>query len=133
MKTWTILYRSKDIYPTGAQLHVSEMPAWTAAVQVVSERVDKLTGHRWCAPPEWTWKIPVGSLARDGNRYWEKSLGDYLYGSFQKLQGLSWTHKTNVREVDVDEAWLEAYGIPLDPLGLDENDEETKGENENPS
>ena len=76
MQQWHIGWRSKAFYGTRAGLYVSEVPWWALAITHAMENVDRyILRHRWCSPPEWMHRIPLGRPKRDEDGYVENSRG----------------------------------------------------------
>lgn len=114
MQRWGIGWRSTDIYPTRAILHVDEYPWWSTIPEYIFEFIDVLFRHRLCGPPEWLWHIPIWR-GKDSDGDWEHSIGSMLHTFSQKCMLFSYKYQTVRQEIDVTDEWLEKYGYK-DPL-----------------
>lgn len=108
MREWSIGWRSPEIYGTRAALHVYERPWWGIALERAAFVLDTAIGHRWCAPPETLFKIPLG-MERDEDGWYEQSIGSLVFDSFQWICCFAGRSK-NEMSVDLSDEWLKANG-----------------------
>jgi hypothetical protein len=124
VKQWDIGWRSAEIYGTQAGLRVYEVPWWALAIEHAAENFDHyVLRHRWCSPPEWMHRIPLGRPKRDEDGYMENSLGYAVFSSFNWVVSTDLRHAKNCMDVDLTDEWLEKNG-QVDPLGDDELEQE---------
>lgn len=117
MRDWGVHWRSTEIYGTPACLYVCDVPWWAHGVEWLAECVDTYVfRHRWCAPWDWTFKIPTRSWKSDEDGWYDHSVGSGISSSFQWVVATGHRRETNRMRVDLTDEWLAANG-QVDPIG----------------